>query len=60
MPSPALLVVAFAVGAMSVFFDVAYQASLVRLLSPALMALSPLARLGREIPAVRSSGDVDR
>jgi MFS family permease len=30
---PALLVVAFAVGAMSVFFDVAYQASLVRLLN---------------------------
>jgi hypothetical protein len=29
---PALLVVAFAVGALSVFFDVAYQASLVRLL----------------------------
>ena len=29
---PVLLVVAFAVGAMSVFFDVAYQASLVRLL----------------------------
>lgn len=28
---PALLVVAFAVGALSVFFDVAYQASLVRL-----------------------------
>jgi MFS family permease len=28
---PALLVVAFAVGSMSVFFDVAYQASLVRL-----------------------------
>lgn len=30
------------------------------LLSPALMALSPLARLGREIPAVRSAGDEDR
>jgi predicted MFS family arabinose efflux permease len=30
---PALFVVAFAVGAMSVFFDVAYQASLVRLLA---------------------------
>jgi MFS family permease len=30
------------------------------LLSPALMALSPLARLGREIPAVRSSGDADQ
>ncbi|MFI9604942.1 MFS transporter [Streptomyces sp. NPDC052043] len=31
---PALLVVAFAVGALSVFFDVAYQASLVRLVRP--------------------------
>lgn len=30
---PALLVVVFAVGALSVFFDVAYQASLVRLLA---------------------------
>jgi MFS family permease len=30
---PALLVVAFTVGAMSVFFDVAYQASLVRLVT---------------------------
>jgi MFS family permease len=30
---PALLVVAFAVGALSVFFDVAYQASLVRLVT---------------------------
>nr|WP_244943121.1 MFS transporter [Streptomyces inhibens] len=30
---PALLVVAFAVGALSVFFDVAYQASLVRLVN---------------------------
>ena len=30
---PALFVVAFAVGAMSVFFDLAYQASLVRLLA---------------------------
>ncbi|MFI6360397.1 hypothetical protein ACIBJF_49575, partial [Streptomyces sp. NPDC050743] len=33
---PALFVVAFAVGALSVFFDVAYQASLVRLLKAPL------------------------
>jgi predicted MFS family arabinose efflux permease len=35
---PMLLVVAFTVGALSVFFDVAYQASLVRLLRPDQLA----------------------
>jgi len=44
---PALLVVAFAVGTLSVFFDVAYQASLVRLL--------PRDRLLRANSAVEAS-----
>jgi MFS family permease len=50
---PALLVVAFAVGALSVFFDVAYQASLVRLLKR-----DQLARGNSAIEGSRSAAQI--